>query len=82
MIFRSLWSASCLGDSGGPLIIAHAPGGSLAAGNPAYDKVVGLDSYGSKACDSSRPQVFTKVSPFVGLIQQLIQELEVRLAHL
>ncbi|CAD7698198.1 unnamed protein product [Ostreobium quekettii] len=55
----------CEGDSGGPLIEAHAPDGNLSAGNPSVDIIVGLTSFGESNCEDPRlPSVFTRISSF------------------
>ncbi|GMH36821.1 hypothetical protein BSKO_04694 [Bryopsis sp. KO-2023] len=55
----------CKGDSGGPLLLADSKDGdSIIGGNPEFDVMVGITSFGPPNCDSTLPDVFTKVSSF------------------
>ncbi|GMH36820.1 hypothetical protein BSKO_04693 [Bryopsis sp. KO-2023] len=55
----------CEGDSGGPLLLADSMDGySIIGGNPEFDLMVGIASFGPPNCDSTLPDVFTRVSSF------------------
>ncbi|GMH36829.1 hypothetical protein BSKO_04702 [Bryopsis sp. KO-2023] len=55
----------CKGDSGGPLLLADSKDGdSIIGGNPEFDVMVGIVSFGPPSCDSTLPDVFTRVSSF------------------
>ncbi|GMH36813.1 hypothetical protein BSKO_04686 [Bryopsis sp. KO-2023] len=55
----------CTGDSGGPLLIADSKDGySIIGGNPEFDVLIGIVSFGPRRCDSTLPDVFTRVSSF------------------
>ncbi|GMH34708.1 hypothetical protein BSKO_02569 [Bryopsis sp. KO-2023] len=69
----------CKGDSGGPLILAHAPAGKEENGNPDLDLLVGLVSFGElPGCDSGepfdfrKPIVYTRISEFRDWIDETI----------
>ena len=73
-------ASSVEGDSGGPLLIPNRFGGSIAAGNPKFDLVVGVTSMGSKDCKDTRlPSIYTSIGAFWDWIQEKIDEdLEVK----
>lgn len=50
------------GDSGGPLLIPDKPNGNVSAGLPQLDLIVGVASFGSEACDTAVPGLYTKIS--------------------
>ncbi|GMH36964.1 hypothetical protein BSKO_04837 [Bryopsis sp. KO-2023] len=57
--------STCKGDSGGPLMIADSRGGdSTTAGSPELDVTVGIVSFGPEGCDSTKTDVFTRMSSF------------------
>ncbi|GMH36863.1 hypothetical protein BSKO_04736 [Bryopsis sp. KO-2023] len=52
-------------DSGGPLLICDTKGGdSIIDGNPDLDLLVGIVSFGPTSCDSTKADVYTRVSSF------------------
>ncbi|GMH36881.1 hypothetical protein BSKO_04754 [Bryopsis sp. KO-2023] len=56
---------ACEGDSGGPLLICDTEGGdSIIDGNPDLDLLVGIVSFGPATCDSTKTDVYTRVSSF------------------
>ncbi|GMH36908.1 hypothetical protein BSKO_04781 [Bryopsis sp. KO-2023] len=65
--------ATCQGDSGGPLLILDTNrGDDITAGTPEFDLVVGIVSFGPVGCDSTQPDVFTRVSSFRQWIDEKI----------
>lgn len=57
--------ATCEGDSGGPLLIPDSMGqDSIVDGNPRFDLLIGIVSSGPVGCNSTRPDVYTRVSSF------------------
>ncbi|GMH36878.1 hypothetical protein BSKO_04751 [Bryopsis sp. KO-2023] len=61
----SAFQSACQGDSGGPLVIADSKGGvSIIDGNPDFDLLVGIVSFGPATCASTAPDVYTRVSSF------------------
>ncbi|GMH36812.1 hypothetical protein BSKO_04685 [Bryopsis sp. KO-2023] len=57
--------ATCMGDSGGPLLIADSKDGtSIIDGNPEFDVMVGIVSFGPPSCASTLSDVYTRVSSF------------------
>ncbi|XP_018784773.1 PREDICTED: venom serine protease Bi-VSP-like [Bactrocera latifrons] len=56
---------SCYGDSGGPLFLSK---------NAAYNmyRVVGIVSFGSKACGGTVPGVYTRVSKFLDFVEAIV----------
>lgn len=62
---------TCSGDSGGPLILRDSKG------NPSFDRVVGIVSFGPKECGQQGvPGVYTRISQLRSWIDGKIQELE------
>ncbi|GMH36847.1 hypothetical protein BSKO_04720 [Bryopsis sp. KO-2023] len=62
---HSAKQGACEGDSGGPLLICDSKGGgSITEGNSDFDLLVGIVSFGPTTCDSSTPDVYTRVSSF------------------
>ncbi|GMH36738.1 hypothetical protein BSKO_04611 [Bryopsis sp. KO-2023] len=64
----------CQGDSGGPLVIPDTEG-RFENGNPGFDLLVGLVSFGPDDCGESqkgkiKPGVFTRISFFRGWIDE------------
>jgi secreted trypsin-like serine protease len=55
----------CGGDSGGPLMHLTK--------NAIYD-VIGITSFGNKACDSSSPGVYTRVSSYLDWIANTVED--------
>ncbi|CAD7700206.1 unnamed protein product [Ostreobium quekettii] len=67
----------CKGDSGGPLLMADAPGQNVTAGVPARDLLVGIISFSNVSlCEMNNPGVYTKVSSFRAWIDETIQQPE------
>ncbi|GMH36877.1 hypothetical protein BSKO_04750 [Bryopsis sp. KO-2023] len=61
----SALQSACQGDSGGPLVIPDSKGGvSIIEGNPDFDLLVGIVSFGPATCASTAPDVYTRVSSF------------------
>ncbi|GMH36815.1 hypothetical protein BSKO_04688 [Bryopsis sp. KO-2023] len=55
----------CKGDGGGPLLLADSKDGtSIIDGNPEFDVMVGIVSFGTPSCNTTKPDVFTRVSSF------------------
>ncbi|XP_002017366.2 chymotrypsin-1 [Drosophila persimilis] len=54
---------ACVGDSGGPLILAGS-----------RPQLVGIVSYGSSTCAQGRPDVYTRVSSFLPYISKVINQ--------
>ena len=50
-----------IGDSGGPLLIPHAPNGDISAGRPEKDLIIGITSFGSESCVRTEPGVYASV---------------------
>ena len=67
-------ASSVEGDSGGPLLIPDRLGGSIAAGNPEFDLVVGVTSTGSEDCTDQSPTIYTSIGAFWDWIQETIGE--------
>lgn len=64
---------TCFGDSGGPAILAnYGDSGDHTTGNPAWDIIIGVTSFGRNACGSGDPAVFTLVSSFRGWIDDVM----------
>ena len=60
---------SCSGDSGGPLLFLDAPSFDPDSGDPSFDYVVGIVSFGPRACGSiGFPGVYTRTSSFFSWI--------------
>lgn len=57
---------TCEGDSGGPLLMAFAPGGLIEKGAPDLDTLVGITSFGEDSdCGASPlPSVYTRITSF------------------
>eukprot|EP01023_Acetabularia_acetabulum_P041067 TRINITY_DN398_c0_g3_i2.p1 TRINITY_DN398_c0_g3~~TRINITY_DN398_c0_g3_i2.p1 ORF type:complete len:448 (-),score=49.15 TRINITY_DN398_c0_g3_i2:3005-4348(-) len=67
---------ACLGDSGGPLLLAHHNG--EAYGDPHLDIQVGIVSWGTiRSCSSAisqqDPGIYTHIQPFISWIDSIIQ---------
>ena len=62
------------GDSGGPLLIPNRSGGSMVTGNPEFDLVVGVTSWGSEDCTDTSPTVYTSIGAFWDWILEKIDE--------
>lgn len=61
------------GDSGGPLIIADAPDRSISRGNPRFDTLVALTSFGVEPCEGGgAPGGYTLVGPFRDWIDSVL----------
>ncbi|GMH36826.1 hypothetical protein BSKO_04699 [Bryopsis sp. KO-2023] len=57
--------AACQGDSGGLLLLADSKGGdSIIDGNPEFDVLIGIVSFGPLNCDSTKADVHTRVGSF------------------
>eukprot|EP00803_Ostreobium_quekettii_P008724 evm.model.scf_765.5 EVM.evm.TU.scf_765.5 scf_765:37605-38477(+) len=55
----------CKGDSGGPLLLADAPGGDLRAGMASKDLLAGIVSFGNGSnCEIHMSGVYTRVASF------------------
>ncbi|GMH36739.1 hypothetical protein BSKO_04612 [Bryopsis sp. KO-2023] len=70
--------APCQGDSGGPLVIPDTEG-RFENGNPGFDILVGLVSFGPDDCGESekgkiKPGVFTRISFFRGWIDEKMHQ--------
>ena len=53
----------CIGDAGGPLVVPGFSDADLAV-------LYGLVSWGGSPCgQAKRPEVFTRITPFVGFIR-------------
>ena len=53
----------CIGDAGGPLVVPDSSDADLAV-------LYGLVSWGGSPCgQANRPEVFTRITPFVGFIR-------------
>ena len=66
------------GDSGGPLLLADAPKRYIEKGNPRFDVVVGITSYGygdgeSDQCSGFEPAIYTSVDYFRDWIEETIE---------
>ncbi|GMH35603.1 hypothetical protein BSKO_03471 [Bryopsis sp. KO-2023] len=62
---------TCKGDSGGPLLIPDAKRGAIVAeGNPDFDVLVGIVSFGPSNCDSTKADVYTRISRFLPWIDE------------
>jgi secreted trypsin-like serine protease len=59
---------TCQGDSGGPLEV------KLYAYHKLIPFVVGITSFGSAACGSEMPSVYTRVSSYVHWIESQVNE--------
>eukprot|EP00210_Caulerpa_lentillifera_P005401 g5163.t1 len=64
---------TCHGDSGGPLLILDTLDHITHLGNPSYDLVVGITSFGSRHCNTNDPGVYTRVSYFRPWIECIIE---------
>ncbi|CAD7698941.1 unnamed protein product [Ostreobium quekettii] len=65
---------TCKGDSGGPLLIANAPGSNTSNGRPQLDILVGITSFGEKDCETgSKPGVYAQVAAFHLWIEEIIE---------
>ncbi|CAD7702345.1 unnamed protein product, partial [Ostreobium quekettii] len=65
----------CIGDSGGPLLLADAPDGNVAAGVPNKDSLVGIISFGNGSkCEMGKSVVYSRVSSFHDWIKSIIQQ--------
>lgn len=62
------------GDSGGPLLQLDIPYGDYTLGEPSYDLVVGITSFGENSGDTFKPGVYTSVSYFRHWIDCIIEE--------
>ncbi|GMH36848.1 hypothetical protein BSKO_04721 [Bryopsis sp. KO-2023] len=70
---HSVKQGTCKGDSGGPLLICDTKGGdSIIDGNPDFDLLVGIVSFGPATCDSTKADVYTRVSSFRKWIDEKI----------
>ncbi|TDG44174.1 hypothetical protein AWZ03_009404 [Drosophila navojoa] len=58
---------ACMGDSGGPLILASS-GGSR------QQQLVGIVSYGSSTCAQGKPDVYTRVSSYLPYISAILNQ--------
>lgn len=69
-------SESCfLGDSGGPLIIPHAPERKISDGRPKFDTLVALTSFGDPNCTRlEMPGAYTLVAPYMPWIERIIEK--------
>ncbi|GMH36841.1 hypothetical protein BSKO_04714 [Bryopsis sp. KO-2023] len=65
-------SDTCSGDSGGPLIDPQAPHGDIAKGNPEFDVVAGITSFGSSCSGVPAPGVYTFVAPYRSWIESMM----------
>lgn len=64
------------GEAGTPLIFPDSPS-HLERGNPSFDIVVGISSFGEKTCkEDGKPAVFTCVSDFSDWIEKTIKSVE------
>lgn len=69
---------ACEGDSGGPLLEAHAPLAEIADGDPALDICVALTSFGPEEQEcgfTTRPGVYTRLSSFYEWISGFVDEI-------
>ena len=57
---------SCNGDSGGPLMRLDLSNGKF--------ELIGITSFGTRACDSLTPGVYTKISKYLDFIRKYITE--------
>ncbi|CAD7700202.1 unnamed protein product [Ostreobium quekettii] len=63
----------CIGDSGGPLLLADDPGGNVDAGMATNDLLVGIVSFANTSlCVANNPGVHTKVASFREWINSMI----------
>lgn len=61
-----------LGDSGGPLLLPFALGNDISSGQPQFDVLVGITSFGDGRSDcgmSKLPSVYTNVGSFLNWIR-------------
>ncbi|GMH32596.1 hypothetical protein BSKO_00430 [Bryopsis sp. KO-2023] len=64
---------TCFGDSGGPAVLAnYGESGDHTSGNPEWDVLIGVTSFGRNQCGSGDPAVFTLVSNFRFWIDEVI----------
>ena len=66
------------GDSGGPLLLADSPQRYIEKGNPRFDMIVGIASYGygdgeSGQCSGDEPAIYTSVDYFLDWIEKTIE---------
>jgi secreted trypsin-like serine protease len=59
---------TCQGDSGGPLQI------ELYANGKMIPFLAGLTSYGSSACGSEIPSVYTRISSYIPWIEEIVNK--------
>lgn len=54
------------GDSGGPLLLPDAPDRNVSAGEPRFDTLIALTSFGDPTCVSlDEPGGYTLVGPYL-----------------
>ena len=63
-----------IGDSGGPLLIPHAPNGDIKAGKPELDLIVGITSFGEPSCNGEDPGVYASVGYHWNAILNIVNE--------
>lgn len=64
------------GDSGGPLIIADSPDRSLSSGNPDFDTLVAITSFGPDPCNvGDTPGGYTLVGPYRDWIDTILESI-------
>eukprot|EP01026_Neomeris_dumetosa_P054098 TRINITY_DN4850_c0_g1_i1.p2 TRINITY_DN4850_c0_g1~~TRINITY_DN4850_c0_g1_i1.p2 ORF type:complete len:240 (+),score=37.58 TRINITY_DN4850_c0_g1_i1:77-721(+) len=77
-LFSLVGADSCVGDSGGPVVLADE------SEDPSKDIIVGITSWGpNKECDgsSNSPGVYTKVSAFLDWIQVQMDSIQMEVPN-
>lgn len=75
MIAKALFIKNVsIGDSGGPLLALDRLGGNYTPGDPSYDLLVGITSFGERSEGIVKPGVYTNISYFREWIDCITEE--------